>query len=83
MPRVSVLSPSTSPRTNLADQIAPIVGKPEVDSAVDASASRQRAQGKTRRRSARGGAQLPDDDHPRRRGHRHPRPLRHRGSRRK
>ena len=68
---------------SLGDQIAQIIGVPEVDCAVDCVGFEARGHGTGRRRGAsRHGAEFADDDHPRRRRHRHSRPLCHRRSRR-
>ena len=61
------------------DQIAEILGTPEVDCGVDAVGFEARGHGEhADEEAARDRAQLADDDHPRRRRARHPRALRDR-----
>ena len=64
------------------DQIEQILGVPEVDAAVDAVGFEARGHGGEAGTETRHRAQHHDGHHPRRRADRHPRPVRHRRSRR-
>ena len=65
---------------NLGDLIANVVGKPEVDSAIERRRIRGQSTGQEWRRSSRHSAQLAHDDCPRRWSHRHTWALCHRRS---